>query len=77
MFCQYVCVISFRKKKKEFKTALMISFILLLSKNVNIIMLINITTIDKTHNMYAASTYMILVMVIKHFHDLLMNYSCY
>ena len=55
----------------------MISFILLLSKNVNIIMLINITTIDKTHNMYAASTYMILVMVIKHFHDLLMNYSCY
>ena len=47
-------------------------------------MLINITTtttIDKTHNIYdliyAASTSMILVMVIKHFHDLLMNYFCY
>ena len=40
-------------------------------------MLINITTIDKTHNIHAASTYMILVMVIKHFHDLLLNYSCY
>ena len=53
-------------------------FILLLSKNVNIVMLINITTtIDKTHSIYAASTYMILVMVIKHFHDLLMNYSSY
>ena len=35
-------------------------------------MLINIATnnIDKTHNIYAASTYMIC-------HDLLMNYSCY
>ena len=56
----------------------MTSFILLLSKNVNIVMLINITTIiDKTHNIYAASTYMILVMVIKYFHDLLMNYLCY
>ena len=45
---------------------------------VNIVMLINITTtIDKTHNIYAASTYMILAMVINYFHDLLMNYSCY
>ena len=52
---------------------------------VNIIMLINITiTINKTHNIhdsiYAASTYDFAVnifMVIKHFHDLLMNYSCY
>ena len=73
-----VCVKSFCKKDKEFKTALMTSFILLLSKNVNIVMLINITTtIDKTHNIYAASTYMILAMVINYFHDLLMNYSCY
>ena len=32
MFCQYVCVKSFCKKNKEFKTALMTSFILLLSK---------------------------------------------
>ena len=45
-------------------------------------MLINITiTINKTHNIYdliyAASTYdfVNIVMVIKHFHDLLMNYS--
>ena len=55
----------------------MTSFTLLLSKNVNIVMLINITTIDKTHNIYAASTYVILAMVINYFHDLLMNYSCY
>ena len=63
-FRQYVCVKSFRKKK-EFQTALITSFILILSKNVNIVMLINITTtIDKTHNIYdliyAANTYMIL-----------------
>ena len=52
---------------------------------VNIVMLINITiTINKTHNIhesiYAANTYDVavnIVMVIKHFHDLLMNYSCY
>ena len=51
---------------------------------VNIVMLINITiTINKTHNIYdlisAASTYdfVNIAMVIKHFHDLLMNYSCY
>ena len=67
----------FVKKNKDFKTPLMTSFTLLLSKNVNIVMLINITTIDKTHNIYAASTYMILAMVINYFHDLLMNYSCY
>ena len=73
-----VCVKSFCKKDKEFKTALMTSFILLLSKNVNIVMLINITTtIDKTNNIYAASIHMIFVMVIKYFHDLLINYSCY
>ena len=30
MFCQYVCVKCFCKKKKEFKTVLMTSFILLL-----------------------------------------------
>ena len=66
----------FVKKNKEFETALMTSFLLLL----------NITiTIDKTQYLwldliYAASTYMILVnivMVIKHFYDLLMDYSCY
>ena len=52
--------------------------------SVNIVMLINITiTINETHNIYdliyAASTYgfVNIVMVIKHFHDLLMNYSCY
>ena len=51
---------------------------------VNVVVLINITiTIDKTHNIYdliyAASTYdfVNIVMVIKHFHDLLVNYSCY
>ena len=52
---------------------------------VNIVILINITiTINETHNIYdsiyAASTYDLpvnIVMVIKHFHDLLMNYSCY
>ena len=51
---------------------------------VNVVMLINITiTINKTHNIYdliyAASTYdfVNIVMVIKHFHDLLVNYSCY
>ena len=45
-------------------------------------MLINITiTINKTHNIYdliyAGSTYdfVNIVMVIKHFHDVLMNYS--
>ena len=50
---------------------------------VNIVMLINITiTINKTHNIYdlisAASTYdfVNIAMVIKHFHDLLMNYYC-
>ena len=49
---------------------------------VNIVMLINIT-LNKTHNIhdliYAASIYdfaVNIVMVIKHFHDLLMNYSC-
>ena len=49
---------------------------------VNIVMLINITiTINKTHNIYdliyAGSTYdfVNIVMVIKHFHDVLMNYS--
>ena len=47
-------------------------------------MLINITiTINKTHNIYdliyAASTYNFanIAMVIKHFNDLFMNYSCY
>ena len=52
---------------------------------VYIIMLINITiTINKTHNVhdsiYAASTYDFAVnifVVIKHVHDLLMNYSWY
>ena len=51
---------------------------------VNIVMLINITiSIDKIHNIYdlvyAASTYdsVNIVMVIKHFHHLLMNYSCF
>ena len=52
---------------------------------INIVMLINITiTINKTHNIhdsiYAASTYdfpVNIAMVIKHFHDLLINYSCY
>ena len=51
---------------------------------VNVVVLINITiTINKTHNIYdliyAASTYdfVNIVMVIKHFHDLLVNYSCY
>ena len=51
---------------------------------VNVVMLINITIIiDKTHNIYgliyAASTYdfVNIVMVIKHFHDLLVNYSRY
>ena len=51
---------------------------------VNIVMLINITiTINKTHNIYdliyAGSTYdsVNIVMVIKHFHDVLMNYSFY
>ena len=49
---------------------------------VNIVMLINITiTINKTHDsIYAASTYdffVNIVMVIEHFHNLLMNYSCY
>ena len=67
-FCLWVflCVIPFCKKKqtKEFKTALITSFILLLI-GVNVVMLMNITiTIDKTHNIYdliyAASTYMIL-----------------
>ena len=55
----------------------MTSFILLL----NIVVLINIViTIDKTHDIYAAGTYDSVVniaMVIKHFHDLPMNYSCY
>ena len=56
----------------------MTSFILLLNKNVSIVMLINITTTtDKTHNNCAASTYTIFVMVINHFDDLLMIYSCY
>ena len=34
-------------------------------KNVNIVMLINITAtnFDKTHNIYAASAYMILVVI--------------
>ena len=60
-----VCVKSFCKKDKEFKTALMTSFILLLSKNVNIVVLINITTtkIDKAHNIYAANVYMIFVIM--------------
>ena len=54
----------FVKKNKEFKTALITSFILLLI-GVNSVTLMNITiTIDKTHNIYdliyAASTYMIL-----------------
>ena len=54
----------FVKKTKEFKAALITSFILLLI-GVNIVMLMNITiTIDKTHNIYdliyAASTYMVL-----------------
>ena len=51
---------------------------------VNIVMLINITiTINKTHNIYdfiyAGSTYdfVNIAMVIKHFHDVLMNYSFY
>ena len=51
---------------------------------VNIVMLINITiTINKTHNIYdfiyADSTYdfVNIAMVIKHFHDVLMNYSFY
>ena len=50
---------------------------------VNIVMLINITiTINKTHSIYdlisAASTYdfVNIAMVIKHLHDLLMNYYC-
>ena len=60
-----VCVKSFCKKDKEFKTALMTSFILLLSKNVNMVVLINITTtkIDKAHNIYAANVYMIFVIM--------------
>ena len=60
-----VCVKSFCKKDKEFKIALMTSFILLLSKNVNIVVLINITTtkIDKAHNIYAANVYMIFVIM--------------
>ena len=60
-----VCVKSFCKKDKEFKTALMTSFILLLSKNVNIVVLRNITTtkIDKAHNIYAANVYMIFVIM--------------
>ena len=51
---------------------------------VNIVMLINITvTINKTYNIYdliyAASTYDFknIIMVIKHYHNLLLNYSCY
>ena len=69
----------------------MTSFILLLNITIIIIIIIIIIItiiiiiiIDKTHNIYhliyAASTYMILVnmvMVIKHFHDLLMNHSCH
>ena len=50
----------------------------------NIAIIIIIIIVEKAHNIYdliyAASTYMILVnivMVIKHFHDLLMNYLCY
>ena len=43
----------------------MTSFILLPSKNVNIVVLINITTtkIDKAHNIYAANVYMIFVIM--------------
>ena len=51
---------------------------------VNIVMLINITvTINETYNIYdliyAASTYDFknIIMVIKYYHNLLLNYSCY
>ena len=51
---------------------------------VNTVMLINITYINKTQNMFmiwfvAASTYgsVNIIMVLKHFHDLLKIYSCY
>ena len=63
--CVCVCVKSFCKKNKEFKTVLMTSFILLPSKNVNIVVLINITTtkIDIAHNIYAANVYIIFVIM--------------
>ena len=59
----YVWNLFIKKQNKEFKTALIASFILPLI-GVNIVMLMNTITTDKTHNIYdliyAVSTYMIL-----------------
>ena len=63
MFCQCVCVKSFCKKIiKSLKLPHLYYYWV---KNVNIVMLTNITStsIDKAHNIYAASAYMIFVII--------------